>query len=114
MTGTGKDGRNPGRSYSTFVKKILDGAGLFLNNVAYINVSNFPEIPPASISSAVSRQTRFLFRELEPRVVIFRYKGARDVWPNDVVPRNSFVVSGISASYSDIQKAIEIVKGVYV
>ena len=66
MTGTGKDGRNPWRSYSTFVKKILDGAGLFLNNVAYINVPNFPEIPPASISSVVSRQTRLLFRELDP------------------------------------------------
>ena len=116
MTGTGQDDRGPWKVYSGFVKKILDGANLSLDHVAYMNVCHFPTKKNSSgladqmVHASLVRHSEPLMKALDPKCVIFRYQKSRNPWPSEYLPRYTYIVGGIGASNADIQRATQIVR----
>ena len=110
MTGTGEDGRGPWGPYSRFVGKVLDATNLSLEDVAYLNACNYPGVPSSSIYKAVNSSTRELLFEMEPRAVIFRYKAAREIWPETDPAPFTYVVGGKFLSGESLNESIATVK----
>ncbi len=107
-------------NYSRFVAKVLEGTELTYRNIAYFNTFPFPTrgdskgLSEEMLNSAVSHHGKAVMKDLEPRVVIVRYKSVWDAWDNKgILPSASCLVSGIVASKAQIENARSLVRAAF-
>lgn len=114
MAGEGVSPPWPG-IYRNFVRKVLAGATLTLDNAAYIDVVPFPTegnsvgLSKKMVHSCLNQHSLALLRALAPHTIVFRYKRSYEAWPASVLPKKTYVVGGMSASSTDIAAAVRMI-----